>query len=261
MITPKIIQELTTKYQTLEENVWREYFQHIFLAAFYQQKETDKIYFKGGTALRFIYRSPRFSEDLDFSSSIKEISQIEQAIIAALAEIEREGIATELDEAKSTSGGYLALTRFKVNGNTSVVQLEISLREEGIKGKSVRIISDFPPRSTYKISTWGSSTVVVSDFIPPYTVMQLFQQQLVAGKLSALLSRRKPRDFYDLYFMLRAGLLSGEQKNLLSQALEVLHQSSNLNFEQELKIFLPKSHWPIIRELPQALEGEIQRFL
>lgn len=35
--------------------------------AFYQEKEAEAILFKGGTALRLIYQSPRFSEDLDFS--------------------------------------------------------------------------------------------------------------------------------------------------------------------------------------------------
>src|SRR3989344_2510398 len=109
MITAETIQALARKYQTEEINIWREYFQHLFLSYFFRQEHADKIYFKGGTALRFIYQSPRFSEDLDFSSSLKDTKKIEQAVITALAEIERERVDTELQHATRTAGGYLAI--------------------------------------------------------------------------------------------------------------------------------------------------------
>lgn len=240
MISQDAVKKFADKYQTTELTIKREYLQHLFLSYFYKEENTENVYFKGGTALRFIYRSPCFSEDLDFSSSLKETPMLGHIIISTFAQIEHEGIQTEIEEAKQTTGGYLAIVRFKTNSTIIPIQLEISLRGEDLRGEHVTI---------------------ASDLFPLYALIQLEKSQLIDGKLNALLSRRKPRDFYDLYFMLRAGLLSGEQKNLLSQALEALHQSPNLNFEQELKIFLPKSHWPIIRELPQALEGEIQRFL
>ena len=63
MISIAKIKELATKYQTTELNVIREYFQHLFLSYFYQQSTAGSIYFKGGTAMRTIYRSPRFSDD------------------------------------------------------------------------------------------------------------------------------------------------------------------------------------------------------
>jgi len=240
MISQDAITKFADRYQTTELTIRREYLQHLFLSYFYKQGNTDNIYFKGGTALRFIYKSPRFSEDLDFSSSLKEVETIEQIMISTFAQIDHEGIQVEIEEVKKTTGGYLAILHLKTDSTIIPIQLEISLRGEELKGET---------------------TAIVSDLFPTYTVIQLQKRQIVDGKIAALLSRKKPRDFYDLYFMLRAGLLSIEQKNLLFQALEALRQSSNLNFEQELKRFLPKSHWPIIRELPQALEGEIQRFL
>lgn len=239
MIDRETISNLAIKYQTDPVNVWREYFQHLFLSYFYKQPDTDKIYFKGGTALRVIYQSPRFSEDLDFSSSLKNISKIEQAIIGALTEIEREGITTKLDEAKSTTGGYLTLIRFRNNGQMIVIKLEISLRAEKKEGELVTI---------------------ASDFIPPYTIMQLSQKLIVQGKIDALLDRKKPRDFYDLYYLLRANLVDTKQKEILKNALEAL-KSADINFNQELKQFLPKDHWAIIRDFPAALEREIKRFL
>lgn len=239
MITQETIETLVRKYQTEEINVWREYFQHIFLSYFYQQPEMDKVYFKGGTALRLVYRSPRFSEDLDFSSSVKNVKVIEDAVVGALVEIEREGIKGELDEAKPTSGGYLATMRFKTNGSFVATRIEISFRN----GKEESEVAS-----------------IEGDFIPPYTVVQLSQEQIVEGKMQALLSRKKPRDFYDLYFLLRANLVGKESKDKLQAALDAL-QSTDIRFDRELKRFLPKSHWPIIREFPGALEREIKRYI
>src|SRR5581483_9392999 len=128
MISNASIQELAHKSQTTELNVRREYVQHLFLAYFYQQPQTDKIYFKGGTALRMLYDSQRFSEHLDFSSSLTAIHPIEQAVLGTLAEIARENIHPDLNESKRTSGGYLAIITFQLQVVTVSLQLDVSLR-------------------------------------------------------------------------------------------------------------------------------------
>jgi len=239
MISEEAIKNFATKYQTTEENIRREYFQHLFLSYFYAQPETDKIYFKGGTALRLIFRSPRFSEDLDFSSGIKNVKKIEQAVAATLAQIEKEGIGVSIIEAKETTGGYLALAHFKANGGFIPIQLEISFRE----GKKA-----------------GELKTITNDFIPAYTVVGLMETELIGEKIQALLNRKKPRDFYDLYFILRDNRLPVEERKILPAALKAL-QDSNIRFDQELKKFLPKSHWAIIRDFPATLEREIKRFI
>lgn len=239
MIAPETIKKLAVKHQTTELNVLREYFQHLFLSYFYQQKESAKIYFKGGTALRIIYQSPRFSEDLDFSSALKNVSVLEKIIVAVLSEMEKEAVKTEIREAKKTSGGYLAIIDFFVENKIVPVQLEISFRDKKMKGET---------------------TVAASDFLPPYTLAQLALEQLVEEKIEALLSRQKPRDFYDLYFILRAGLLPASKRNVLKSVLEILEKTS-INFEKELKVFLPKGHWAIIRDFSNTLKRELKRFL
>lgn len=239
MLTTPQIKEYAVRGHTSAANIAREYCQHLFLSSFYQQPIAQQLFFKGGTALRIIYHSPRFSEDLDFDSPHKDINRIEQGIVGALAAMEALGITTELTEATTTSGGYLAAANFRLTDYHVESQLEISLRSSTGQGDMV---------------------TVVNEYIPTYTIAQLTQDQLVAGKLNALLSRRKPRDFYDLYFMLRANLLSLEQRTLLSQALAALQQTKTA-FEPELKEFLPRHQWAIIRDLPAAVEREIKRFL
>jgi predicted nucleotidyltransferase component of viral defense system len=239
MIAAEAIRALAARLQTTELNVRREYCQHLFLSYFYQQPLTDQVYFKGGTALRMIYNSPRFSEDLDFSSSLTDIHALEEAIVDALAEIARENVDVDIAEAKTTSGGYLAIVTFRGDDVPVAVQLEISLREGEKQGEAVTI---------------------VSDFIPAYTILALAKEQLIDEKIQALLSRKKARDFYDLYFLLRANLVPPGKRDVLPQALETVRKSK-IDFEQELKEFLPRSHWAIIRGFPAALEREIERFM
>ena len=239
MIANNALQALATKLQTTELNVRREYFQHLFLSYFYQQPLTDRIYFKGGSALRMLYHSPRFSEDLDFSSAVTDIQALEEAILETLAAIARENITPDIAESKTTTGGYLAIVTLRTDHDALAIQLEISLREGEKRGEAV---------------------MIASDFIPAYMVVALLREQLVDEKIQALLSRRKARDFYDLYFILRANLLPAQRRDVLSPAMETLRQS-RIDFEEELKEFLPRSHWAIIRDFPAILEREIERFL
>lgn len=43
----------------------------------YEKEESSNILFKGGTALKIVYGSPRFSEDLDFSGTKLNKKQLE----------------------------------------------------------------------------------------------------------------------------------------------------------------------------------------
>mgnify|MGYP003394505056 FL=1 len=64
-----IIDANLTQNQNL--NRIREYLQAYFLHIIYKNKFYQNLVFTGGTALRFIYKIRRFSEDIDFSLSTK----------------------------------------------------------------------------------------------------------------------------------------------------------------------------------------------
>lgn len=239
MVDQRQIGRFATKYQTSELNVMREYLQHLFLSYFYQLPQTSGIYFKGGTALRIVYHSVRFSEDLDFNTNQENVPEIEDCLLEVLGKIEKENIQTNLQEAKTTTGGYLSTLDFVLFGKTIPIKIEISFRDKENKGAVVTITPDL--------------TV-------DYTIVVLEEEQLLSEKMRALLSRKKARDFYDLYFILRKQLPIPQKKTVLSEALNAL-RSSDINFEVELKQFLPKSHWAIIRDFRQTLEREIKNSL
>lgn len=239
MLEENLIKTLAVKFQTTELNIRREYVQHLFLSYFYRQEETEKVFFKGGTALRLIYQSPRFSEDLDFEATKTSINNLESGIINCLTEIEREGIKTEIIESKKTSGGYLGEVKFQLEKQKITVLLEVSLRGQNSRGEM---------------------NTIVNNFIPPYTIMSLTTTQLINQKIKALLTRQKPRDFYDVYFILRANLLPVSQRPILRQVLSKL-KTTKIDFSAELKLFLPKNHWRLIKDFKATAEREIRRYL
>lgn len=245
MITLEKIEELTTKFQVPQVNVVREYFQHLFLSYLYKLEGAEKILFKGGTALRIIYGSHRFSEDLDFSSFNIEPHVfkgfIEDRFQDTLNSIEQIGIEVELGPKPGpTTEGYYGDATFTLHGLRAGVSINVSQR------------NDRPIK--------GEVETIASDFIPPYNLYHLPKRILVEEKINALFERGKPRDFYDLYFMLRKGLIEVEQKEMLVKARGLVEQTG-VDFRSELETFLPHDQHQIIGDLKARLLDELNRQL
>ncbi len=244
MIDAKLVRTLADRYQTPSDNIVREYFQHLFLSHLYRQKDADHLLFKGGTALRIVWQSPRFSEDLDFTGTNASIQAIESVLEKTLAGIEEEGMNVEIDEAKKTSGGYFSILQFEGGGNRGEIQLEVSLRGAGRAA--------------------GDTALIPSEFIPAFTLIHLEEKILVHEKVMALLTRAKPRDFYDLYFILRSRLAFKEifqkDKTLKIKLMDAM-QKTKLDAKSELKRFLPASQHGLLKNFKTVLTAEIERNL
>lgn len=237
MLSPLYLQQLATKYQTPDINICREYGQHILLSYLYQKSAAKDLYFKGGTALRLLYRSPRFSEDLDFDTVVHTSGIWEDVLQDTLVEVSREGIETDIKESKTTSGGYLCIVILRNIGQPITIHLEISFRKDIVLGEIF---------------------TVENDFVSVYPVKSLPTKNLIEGKFHALFDRQKARDFYDIYFLLRANLLAPGQKKQLYKVKQLLSKTT-LSFDRELSLFLPKSQVLIIRDFRNTLLREIER--
>jgi len=239
MISPEAIRKLAVAGQTTELNIAREYAQHLFLSEFYRQSGVEQVMFKGGTALRLVYGSPRFSEDLDFSGFGVGVKRIKDWVAEAGSEIEQAGMPVVIEESKKTSGGYLGVLTVGVGGQQIAIQMEISLRRKnGLKGRGV---------------------LIAGDLVPAYVATLLPEEALVEEKLAALLSRRKPRDYFDCYFMLRKNMISLKHKRLIQATKEVL-AGTRINFKTELKDFLPRTHQAILSDFKKTLITELERW-
>jgi predicted nucleotidyltransferase component of viral defense system len=246
MISIESFEKLSRQHQMgVFPNIVREYFQHIFLGELYKLPDAEKLLFKGGTALRIIYGSPRFSEDLDFSlfgvphHEVK--SFVEGLFIKILAEIEKMGIHVELGERfGATSGGYLGIATFQMFDYQPIgVEINISTRNDVI--------------------IKGEVDSIANNFVPTYTIIHLPQNEIVEEKVfGALLERKKPRDFYDLYIIMRKGMLSPEQKKKLGFIKNtIVGEAKKINFKNELGAFLPVDQQGIIKDFSATLEREL----
>jgi len=235
MISEEFIKQLAIKWQTSDVNILREYVQHHFLSFFYKQKEAEKLFFKGGTALRIVYQSPRFSEDLDFSTLVFSSQLIEKLIEEALVQLSYLNIKMEIKEAKETSGGYFFDSKTKIFS-----------KEVGIKLNFV-----------FKKKAFGEPKIINSLFLPPYSLVVLKEEDLVGEKITALLSRKKLRDYFDLYFILRSSLDKTAIRKSLKEILALV-KNTTLDFTQ-LKPFLPKSFWIILKDFKESLVKELER--
>src|SRR3989338_1798989 len=108
MLKQEQLEELVVRSQTSRINVYREYCQHLFLSALYSQPKTAAVLFKGGTALRVAYQSPRYSEDLDFTLFSISNRELEDIILAVSDDLEKTNLNHKIEEAKETTGGHLA---------------------------------------------------------------------------------------------------------------------------------------------------------
>ena len=251
MISAENLEKLARQYRmSLFPAVTREYFQHVFLEQLYRMPKAESLLFKGGTALRIVYGSPRFSEDLDFSLYGFEQYDInnfvEDIFIKVLEEITRSGIRTEIGQnTNPTTGGYFATAIFRIF-DFDPVSVELNISSHASREK-VR----------------GEVDSVTGDFVPTYSVVHLPQVKIVEEKVfGALRERKKPRDYYDLYFMLRRNMLSAEQKSRLAEVKEeIIKEASHIDFSNELGAFLPADQRNLARDFGKTLGAEMRRQL
>lgn len=182
MLTKNQILVFAKKYQTNEAVIYREYLQYLLLSVLYTHSESEKIYFKGGTALHLIFKAPRFSEDLDFTVELpeKKFLQFKQRLFGELKKIEN----LNFKERETLAGKRFLLTAepetlaFKI-----FVNLDFSFREKVWNPVKSQIVTDYPVLFTSYVN-------------------HLSAKEILAEKIRAILTRELGRDIYDLWFLL-----------------------------------------------------------
>jgi hypothetical protein len=174
------------------QNVAREYLQARILGCLQRAGAMVPLAFHGGTALRFLYASARYSEDLDFAlegqSSLYDFRAYLEAIRSELA---AEGYTLEL-KVNDKKVVHNAFVRFP----GLLYELDLSAHRDQVF--SVKIEIDTNPPAGARLNT----TVVRR-----HVTLQLQHHDrasLLAGKLHAVLQRPylKGRDVYDLLWYL-----------------------------------------------------------
>ncbi len=201
------------------EQIAREWWEMIILRDILDSSLGASLVFKGGTALRLVYNSPRFSEDLDFSI-IKDLD------FSAFEKIAR-GAEAKFSELKIKDlwhKHYTIIAEYRVKEawlpQAFSIKIEISKRI-----KKVEFVSTLLTSSVSNIQVVGNV----------YTIEQILKE-----KKDAIKTRRKPRDIFDLWY--------------IGQKLRVPVDLSGHNIPlkeltQELRRYLPANYWKVIPEL------------
>ena len=188
MLTRGQIEVLARKFGVGLAIQERDYLQHLFL--YLLNKRGKDFVFKGGTCLKVIYNSPRYSEDLDFNCPLeKEI--IRKTIEEIAEELSIFGINAFLKHAKFLKQGFTCDLSFQgalFNGRSMTknkVRIDISMRKEKISAEQ-RVVN---PQGLYPD-------------LPRFIVTCLSLKDIFAEKVRALVIRGKPRDLWGVWFLL-----------------------------------------------------------
>lgn len=195
------IESMLDRYDLTKDDpfeVLREILQEIVLYALYDAGFFKHAVFYGGTALRILYKLPRYSEDLDFSliepDDGFDLSKYEKNILSHL-----------------NNYGFEAMIETKIKEHSAVKHLiAINAPDD--------IVSKYPSTKQLKIKFEVDTNPPV-DFteeeklhlVPmPFQIRIMSISSLYAGKMHAVLcrgwqSRPKGRDWYDLVWYVKNG--------------------------------------------------------
>jgi predicted nucleotidyltransferase component of viral defense system len=168
-------------------NILREYLQAFILRSLHESEAFLSLSFVGGTALRFLFELPRFSEDLDFS--VEDEAGYEPS--KWMAKLDRE----------MTLGGYDVAVRLNDRKTVNVAWVRTGgiLREAGLSAMasqklSIKLEMDTrPPRGAVLEKRLARRHML-------FSLRHHDLASLMAGKIHALVTRKyqKGRDWYDL---------------------------------------------------------------
>lgn len=217
MLEQSLIENQAKELKTSKDNVAREAYEILILRAIGESAVGKNLVFKGGTALRLAYNSPRFSEDLDFSIikevSFKDFKNLIENLCSKYKEIE----LSDLSNKRYTFFALLKIREDFLSQRFSI-KIEVSKRKFSSSQKP-----GFEP------SLLKSPILPISIF---FNVMSL--ETTLENKLRAVKERIKSRDLFDIWFV----------SKLLKKPLDFkISGFSKTTIRQELNRYLPKNYY------------------
>ncbi|MEK6933539.1 MAG: nucleotidyl transferase AbiEii/AbiGii toxin family protein [Nanoarchaeota archaeon] len=170
-----------------------------------------ELVFKGGTCLYKIHKLNRFSEDLDFT--LTKRFDVRKLIDFITTDFKLLNINCKIKEIKEYQKEINV--RLLFNGplykrskeTQCFIPLNISLREQVEEAEKSSIYSFYRE-------------------IPNFEVFSISEREILAEKVRAIFTRQKPRDIYDLFFLLMEKNMEID-KNIIDKKLKLY----NIDFE------------------------------
>lgn len=226
----------------------REYLQMRILQSLQRAGAMIPLAFHGGTALRFLYQIPRYSEDLDFALERQPNQYDFRKYLATIRrDMTAESYVVEI-KLNDRQVVHNAFVRFR----GLLYQLGLTPHKNEVLAVKLEIDTN-PPANA------GIATTLVQHHVDVH-LQHHDQASLLSGKLHAILQRTytKGRDWYDLYWYLSQTQWPAPNVNLLNQALAQSGWQKGL---------VTESNWPayVLERLAtlnwQRVVDDVQRFV
>jgi predicted nucleotidyltransferase component of viral defense system len=150
----------------------------------YLIRDVKGIYFKGGTAInKLLLENKRLSEDLDFTIT-RELEELTDELNEKL----RGTIFKDIEKGKSLEGFIRLIVNYRLFHEKGTIFLDLNKRSTLLLKPEKLKVSHF-----YK------------EQIPDFEVNCLNREEMIAEKLRATIERYKPRDYIDLYNLIKRG--------------------------------------------------------
>ncbi len=197
--------------------------------------------FKGGTALYKLYNLNRFSEDLDFDLIGKRFD-VDKMIKKITRNLELTGMRRTITEKIEYSNE--TNIRFAIRGplydgtknSMSRVTINISKREQPILPLERLLVANYPEIPSFELSVLGEG-------------------EIAAEKIRCILTRDKPRDIYDLWFLSKKNV--SIDVLLVNKKLKIYKLNFNLKELLE-KVNEKRNMWK--RDMQDLIIGKLPEF-
>ncbi|MGM0405148.1 MAG: nucleotidyl transferase AbiEii/AbiGii toxin family protein [Thermoplasmatota archaeon] len=190
----------------------KDYLIKLFLFNYFRRY--DNAVFKGGTCLRYLYGTERFSEDIDLNLEIRP-KQFKKEVEAVLKEFKNVGIENGFIKEEVFEEAYTCEIWFHgpLYGGTNQTQNKFRL-DAGERGGTL-----IEPRWTLIDSEYPETR-------KKFLVQAMVGDELLVEKVITLLSRSKGRDLYDVWYLLESGMKVSS--DLFERKLETLLEEYGL---------------------------------
>jgi hypothetical protein len=190
-------------------NLTREYLQALILQILQRSGAMTTLAFHGGTALRFLYSLPRYSEDLDFALETNKPRYDFRAYLKAVQkDLEAQGykVALKVSDQKTVHSAYIRFPGL-------LYELNLSPHRDEVLAVKIEVDTE-PPKEA------GLETSLIRRHVL-LNLQHHDKASLLAGKLHAILQRPFPkgRDIYDLVWYLGDRNWPNPNLNMLNKAL------------------------------------------
>lgn len=187
----EIKKQYSDNLHKFDRGLLREYLQYQILSIIFGHKLSNKLCFVGGTCLRIVYGTKRFSEDLDFDNKNLSSGEFEEIASHVEKELKKMGYGVEIKMVRK--GAFHCYVKFP---DILFEQKLSKMREE----KSLIQLDTFDQGVEYKPDLF-----VLNKFDVLKQILVAPKEIILAQKLWTITQRKrfKGRDFYDAIFLLK----------------------------------------------------------